>query len=59
MKPVMWSEVSQKRKNNYHVSTDRYEVQKNGTDKATCRQGVEMQTKRMDKWAQWGKEGVG
>ena len=59
MKPVMWSKVSQKWKNNYRVSTERYGIQKNGTDKPTRRQGVEMQTKRTDMWAHWGKEVVG
>ena len=59
MKPVIWSEVSQKQKNNYRVSTDIYGIQKNGTAKPICRKEMEMQTQRTDMWTQWGKEGVG
>ena len=56
---VLQSEVSQKEKNKYRVLTHIYGIQKNGTDEAICRAGIEMQSQRKNLWTQWGKERVG
>ena len=32
---------------------------KMGPDEPVCRAGIEMQTERRDRWAQWVKEKVG
>ena len=43
----------------YHKLTHIYGIQKNGTDKPICGEGMEMQTQRTDVWTQQGKERVG
>ena len=46
--PVIQNEVCEKEKNQHCVSKRIYEIQKNGTDEPIYREGMEMQTQRMD-----------
>ena len=55
LKPVIQSEVGQKKKNKYCILTHIWNLE-NGTDKLICGAEVKTQTKRMDLWAQRGKE---
>ena len=59
LESIIQSEVSQKEKKKYHTLIHIHEIQKNGTDEAICREGMEMQMQRMDLWTQWQKERVG
>ena len=59
LEPVIQSEESQKEKNKYHMLMHIYEIQKNGIDEPIYKDGMEMQTQRMDLWTQLGKERVG
>ena len=56
---VIWSEVSQKEKNKYHILTLIYGILKNGIAEPICREGMERQMSRMDLWTQLGKKKVG
>ena len=51
---VIQSEVSQKEKNKYLILMHIYGIQKNGTDKPICREGIKTQVSSMDVWIQWG-----
>ena len=44
-------------KNKYCILAHICGIQKNGTDEPICREGIETQTQRMDKWRQ-GWRGV-
>ena len=59
--PIIQSEVSQKEKNNYHILTHIYGIQKDGTDESICRAAMETQTLRTDLCSQLvgGGEGEG
>ena len=48
LEPIIQSEVSQKERNEYHILTNIYGIQKGGTDEPMCRAAVEMQTQRTD-----------
>ena len=52
---VIQSEVSQKEKNKYRILTHIFRIWKNGTDQTIFKAGIEMQMKRTDMWAEWGK----
>ena len=55
LKPVIQSEVRQKKKNKYCILTHVYGIQKNGTDEPTYRAAIETQTQRTDLWDTVGK----
>ena len=64
LEPVWQSEVSQKKKNKYHILIHICGIYvpymwKNGTDEPICRSGIDMGTERTDLWSQQGKEKVG
>ena len=44
LEPIIWSEVSQKEKDKYHIVTHIYGIWKNGTEEFTYRATVEKQT---------------
>ena len=48
LEPLIQSEAGQEEKDKYHILTQIYGVQKNGTDEIICRAGIEMKTQRMD-----------
>ena len=54
LKPIIQSEVSQKKKDKYHILTHIYRIQKNGTEEVICRAAMENQTQRIELWA-WGE----
>ena len=43
----------------YHIVTYIHGIWRNSTDEPVCRDGLEMQTQRMNLWTQQGKERVG
>ena len=47
LEPIMQSEVSQKKKDKYHILTHIYGIQKNGTEEFIYRATVEKQTQRI------------
>ena len=57
LEPIIWSEVSQKEKDKYHIVTHIYGIWKNGTEEFTYRATVEKQTQRIDLWTWKGGEG--
>ena len=64
LEPVWQSEVSQKKKNKYHILIHICGIYvpymwKNGTDELICRSGIDMETERTDLWSQQGKEKAG
>ena len=50
LEPTIQSEVSQKEKDKYHILTNKYGIQKDGTDGFIFRAAVEKQTQRTDLW---------
>ena len=52
LEPNIQSEVSQKEKDRYHILTNTYEVQKDGTDDPMCRAAKETKAQRTDFWSQ-------
>ena len=57
LEPIIQSEVSEKKKDKYHVLTHTYGIQKDGTDEPICRAATEMQTQRKDLWTDTVQEG--
>ena len=58
LEPIIQSEVSQKKKDKYHILTQIYGIQKNGIEEFIYRAAVEKQTQRIDCWT-WGEGGEG
>ena len=57
LEPVIQSELNQKEKNKYHISTHIYGIQKNSTDEEPIyREEKGMQMQRTDWQTQWEKE---
>ena len=56
LEPIIQSEVSQKEKDKYRILTNKYGIQKDGTDEFIFRAAVEKQTQRTDLWTQQGGE---
>ena len=64
LEPIIQSEVSQKKKNNYCTLTHIYGIQKNGTDEHICRAAMEtdIENKLMDvkkgrrRWDEWREQ---
>ena len=56
---IIQSEISQKEKNKYCVSTHIYGIYKDGAHEPICRVAVEMQTQRRDLWRVDGGAGEG
>ena len=54
-----YREWSKSERDKYHILTNTYGSQKNGTDEPICRAGIEMQTQRTDLGTQREKESVG
>ena len=58
LETVIWSEVSQKKKNKYRILTHICGTQKNGTDEPVCKAEMETQIQRTNVWTPRG-ESVG
>ena len=43
LEPITQNEVSQKQKNKYCILTQKYGIQKNGSNEPICREGMETQ----------------
>ena len=56
---IRQSELRQKEKNKYPISTHIYGIQDNCIPESICRGGTKMQMYRMDLWTQWGIKRVG
>lgn len=56
-RPIIQSEVNQRKKANNHILRHIYEIYKNGSDELTCKEGMETQMKRTDLWPQVGRGG--
>ena len=54
LEPIIQSEVSQKKKDKYHILMHIYGIQKNSTEEFIYRAAVEKQTQRIDLWT-WGE----
>ena len=54
LESILQSEVSQKKKDKYHILTHIYRIYKNGTEELICRATVEKQTQRIEFWT-WGE----
>ena len=54
LEPIIQSELSQKEKEEYHILTHIYRIQKNGTEEFIYRAAVQKQTQRIDLWT-WGE----
>ena len=52
LKPIIQSEVSQKEKDEYHILTHIFGIQKNGSEEFIYRAAMEKQTQRPDLWTQ-------
>ena len=50
LESLIQSEVSQKKKNKYHILICIYGIKKDGTGEPICRAGTETQTRRTDLW---------
>ena len=63
LETVIQSEVSQKEKNKYRISTHICGIQKNGTDEPVCKAEIEIQIQRTNVWTprgeRWGGDGGG
>jgi len=59
LEPVIQSEISQKKKNKYHILMHIHGIYKNNMDEPIHREEMKMQTSRMDLWTQQGKERAG
>ena len=57
--PIIWSEVSQKGKDQYSILTHIYEIQKDGNDNPICKTEKETQMYRTDFWTLWEKARMG
>ena len=57
LEPIMQSEVSQKEKDKYCVSTHVHGIQKDGTDEPVCGAATERQTPRPDLCTSRGRRG--
>ena len=44
LEPIIQNEVSQKKKDKYHILTHMYRIQKNGTEELIYRAGMQEQT---------------
>ena len=47
---IIQNKVSQKEKDKYHILTQIYGIQKDGTDEFICRAAMEKETQRTDLW---------
>ena len=54
LESIIQSEVSQKKKDKYHILMHIYGIQKNGAEEVIYRAAMEKQTQRIDLWA-WGE----
>ena len=54
LEPIIQSEVSQKEKDQYHILTHIYGIQKSSTEEFIYRATKEKQTQRIDLWT-WGE----
>ena len=52
LQPIIHSEVSQKKKDKYHILTHIYGICKDSSDDSMCRAAKETQTLRTDSWMQ-------
>ena len=54
LEPIIQSEVSQKKKDKYHILTHIFGIQKDDTEEVIYRLAMEKQTQRTDLWT-WGE----
>jgi len=56
LQPIIQSEVSQKKKNKYHILTHIYEIYKDISAQSVLRAAMEMQMHRTDLWTRVGEK---